>query len=92
VNAEVASRAETTRGTRRQARAVAVLAIGPMAILAGLVWALLQPYRITLFDPVGQGFWWLVAEPPLYVIAVGVVFHMTIAPGLVVDLERERDR
>jgi hypothetical protein len=76
---------------RRSARAVAVLAIGPAAIVAGAVWALLQPYRITLFDPVGQGFWWLVSQPPLYVIAVGIFFHVVIAPGIVADLDEERD-
>jgi len=91
VNTEVASRAETARGERRSARAVAVLAIGPVVVLCGLLWALIQPYRITLFDPAGQGFWWLLAEPPLYVIAVGVVFHMAVAPGLVADLERGGD-
>ena len=92
MNTEVASRAETARGARRSARAVAVLAIGPVVVLGGLLWALIQPYRITLFDPAGKGFWWLLAEPPLYVIAVGVVFHMAIAPGLVADLERGGDR
>ena len=50
-------------------------------------WALLQPYRITLLDPAGQGFWWLVSQPPLYAIAVGVIFHLAIAPGVVADLE-----
>ena len=92
MNTEVASRAETARGARRSARAVAVLAIGPAVVLGGLLWALIQPYRITLFDPAGKGFWWLFSEPPLYVIAVGVVFHMAIAPGLVADLERGGDR
>ena len=92
MNTEVASRVETARGARRSARAVAVLAIGPVVVLGGLLWALIQPYRITLFDPAGQGFWWLLAEPPLYVIAVGVVFHMAIAPGLVADLERGCNR
>jgi hypothetical protein len=91
VNTEVASRVETARGARRSARAVVVLAIGPVVVLGGLLWALIQPYRITLFDPAGQGFWWLLAEPPLYVIAVGVVFHMAVAPGLVADLERGGD-
>ena len=60
-------------------------------MVVGLVWALIQPYRITLFDLADQGFWWLLAEPPLYVLAVGAIFHMAIAPGLVADLERDRD-
>jgi len=75
---------------RRSARAVAVLSIGPVAVLAGIVWALLQPYRLTMLDPAGQGFWWLIAQPPLYVIAAGVFFHAVIAPGVVADVEDER--
>ena len=66
-----------------------MLFIGPAAALAGVVWAFLQPYRITLLDPAGQGFWWLVAEPPLYVIGAGVLFYLVIAPGVVDDLEED---
>lgn len=66
-----------------------MLFIGPAAALAGIVWAAWQPYRITLLDPSGQGFWWLVAQPPLYVIGAGLLFHLAIAPGVVADLERE---
>lgn len=73
--------------TRRSARARAALALGPLTVLAGLVWALLQPYRITLLHPHGQGFWWLVVEPPLLVMLVGVLFAWLVAPGLVRDLE-----
>ena len=76
---------------RRSTRARAVLSLGPLAALAGVLWALFQPYRITLLDPAGQGFWWLVSEPPLYVILVGVLFHALVAPGLVADLEEEED-
>jgi hypothetical protein len=72
---------------RRSARALAVGALGPLTALAGLVWALLQPYRITLLHPHGQGFWWLFAEPPLYVVAAGVAFALLVAPALVEDLE-----
>ncbi len=75
--------------TRRSARSVLVLSLGPLTILAGVVWAVLQPYRITLLHPHGQGFWWLLSEPPLYVILVGVLFHVLVAPGLVDDLEGE---
>jgi hypothetical protein len=89
VSTQVASKVESS--ARRSGRAVAILAIGPVIMVAGLIWALLQPYRITLLDPPGHGFWWLLAEPPLYVIAVGVIFHMAIAPGVVSDLEPEQD-
>jgi hypothetical protein len=89
VNTQVATKAEPTRRTR-SARALAVLSMGPLAVLAGIVWALLQPYRLTMLDPAGQGFWWLIAQPPLYVIAAGVFFHAVIAPGVVADLEDDR--
>jgi hypothetical protein len=78
--------------TRRSARALIVLSLGPLTALAGLVWALLQPYRITLLDPHGQGFWWLVSEPPLYVVLVGLLFHLLVAPGVVADLEEVERR
>ncbi|MFY9580372.1 MAG: hypothetical protein WAQ33_13740 [Gaiellaceae bacterium] len=61
--------------------------IGPVTVLAGTVWALLQPYRVTLLHPHGQGFWWLVVEPPLLVVAVGLLFHLVVLPGLLEDLE-----
>jgi hypothetical protein len=72
---------------RRSGRARAVAALGPLTMLAGVAWAFLQPYRVTLLHPRGQGFWWLLVEPPLLVIAVGVVFAVLIAPGLLEDLE-----
>lgn len=78
---------------RRSPRALAVSALGPLTVLAGLVWAFLQPYRVTLFHPRGEGFWWLVVEPPLLVIAVGVAFALLVVPGLLEDLvaaEEER--
>lgn len=78
--------------TRRSARAVAVSAIAPLAALAGLVWAVAQPYRLTLLHPRGEGFWWLVVEPPLLVVGVAALFHFLIAPGLLRDVaEAEED-
>jgi hypothetical protein len=62
--------------------------LGPATVAAGIIWALLQPYRLTIFDPGGQSFWWLVVEPQLLVILVGVLFHFLVAPGLLDDLER----
>jgi hypothetical protein len=72
--------------TRRTARALAVLSLGPLTMLGGVVWAFLQPWRVTLLHPRGQGFWWLVVEPPLLVVAAGLVFAL-IAQGIVRDLE-----
>jgi len=71
----------------RRSRVRVVLAIGPATVLAGVAWALVQPWRLTLLHPHGQGFWWLLAEPPLFVVLVGVLFRWVIAPGLVDDLE-----
>ncbi|MDE3191744.1 MAG: hypothetical protein KGL94_13100 [Acidobacteriota bacterium] len=75
---------------RRAVRARLVTGIGPATMLAGLVWVLVQPWRLTLLHPHGQGFWWLLAEPPLYVVLVGLVFRLVVAPGLVEDLEEGR--
>jgi hypothetical protein len=79
------------RGATRAAtwRIRIVLTLGPLAAVIGLGWALIQPYRLTLIHPHGQGFWWLFSEPPLYVVLVGVLFRLLIAPGLVKDLEEQ---
>ncbi len=58
-------------------------------MLAGVVWAFVQPWRLTLLHPRGESFWWLVVEPPLLVIAVGVAFHLLVVPGLLEDLESQ---
>ena len=86
MNAELASQLKA-RTARRSARAVAVSALGPVTIVGGLVWAFVQPYRITLLHPRGQGFWWLVVEPPLLVMLVGLLFALVVVPGLLEDLE-----
>jgi hypothetical protein len=56
-------------------------------MLGGAVWAIAQPYRITLLHPRGQGFWWLAIEPPLLVLAAGLFFWLVVARPLVADLE-----
>ncbi len=71
---------------RRSLRALAVLSLAPLTMLAGVAWAFLQPWRVTLMHPHGQGFWWLAVEPPLLVIAAGVVFAF-VATAIVRDLE-----
>ncbi len=86
MRAEPAAQLEASRA-RRSARAKVVLAIGPVTMLAGVLWGLWQPYRLTFLHPHGQSFWWLAVEPPLIVILVGVLFAAFVAPGLVDDLE-----
>ncbi len=88
MNAELVSELEVPR--HRTARARFVSALGPATALAGVIWAIVQPYRLTILHPDGYGFWWLVVEPPLLVIAVGLLFYFAIVPGLLEDLE-ERD-
>ena len=72
---------------RRSKRARAVASLGPATMLAGVAWAFLQPYRVTLLHPHGQGFWWLALEPPLLVVLAGIVFAHLVAPSVIEDLE-----
>jgi hypothetical protein len=85
MNAELISELEAPRHRTWRVRAVAT--IGPLTLLGGIVWALAQPYRVTLLHPQGQGFWWLFVEPPLLVMAVGLLFHFVVLPGLLEDAE-----
>ena len=87
MSTQLATEIRTT--TRRSARVYVLSGLGPTTVLAGVVWALLQPYRLTLLHPHGQGFWWLAVEPPLLVILVGALFHLLVVPGLVEDMEAE---
>jgi hypothetical protein len=89
VNAELVTELEAPL-QRTTTRARIMSALGPATALAGVVWALVQPYRITLLHPHGQGFWWLFVEPPLLVVAVGLFFHFVVMPGLIEDLEEEQ--
>ena len=63
--------------------------LGPLTVAAGIVWAILQPYRITLLHPRGEEFWFLAVQPPLLVIAAGIVFAVFVARPLVADLEAD---
>jgi hypothetical protein len=85
VNAELVSELEVPR--HRTARVRLITMLGPLTALAGAIWAIAQPYRLTILHPDGQGFWWLFVEPPLLVIAVGLFFYFAIVPGLLDDLE-----
>jgi hypothetical protein len=74
---------------RRTLRARTVLGLGPATMLAGVAWALIQPYRLIFLHPRGEGFWWLVGgEAPLFVVLAGVVFWRVVAVPLAEDLER----
>jgi hypothetical protein len=74
-------------GVARSARACAVSLIGPTTVAGGLIWGILQPHRLTILHPRGQGFWWLLLEPPLLVAAAGVIFALVVAKPLLTDLE-----
>lgn len=80
----------TQAAQQHDIRAHAISLLGPLVSAAGLVWAILQPDRITLLHPRGQGFWWLAVEPPLYVVVAGIVFTLVVARPLLADLERHR--
>ncbi len=88
MNAELVTELEAPL-QRATTRARIVSAVGPATALGGVIWALVQPYRITLLHPKGQGFWWLFVEPPLLVIAAALFFHFVVVPGLLEDLEEE---
>jgi hypothetical protein len=79
--------AERTRFSRPQV----VSLLGPVTAAAGVVWGILQPYRITLLHPRSQGVWWLLVEPPLLVVLVGIAFALVVARPLLVDLEERRE-
>ena len=71
----------------RTRRALGVLSLGPLTSLAGLVWAFVQPWRVTLLHPRGQGFWWLVVESPLLVILSVILEIFVIASPFYLHLE-----
>jgi hypothetical protein len=71
----------------RSNRARAVSLIGPTTIACGLIWGILQPHRLTILHPRGQGLWWLLLEAPLLVAAAGVIFALVVARPLLADLE-----
>ena len=76
------------RTIERSLRARVVLALGPVTMLGCVGWALVQPYRITLLHPFGQGFWWLVGgESPLFVVLAGLAFWRIVAIPLAEDID-----
>ena len=79
-----------TRGHALSLRPVLLAVLGPLTSLFGVAWAIVQPYRVTLLHPDGQGFWWLAVEPPLLVALAGIVFSAVVAAPLVRELEEDR--
>jgi hypothetical protein len=79
-------------GSYRSPRARAISLLGPLTVVGAVVWAVLQPYRLTLLHPYHQGFWWLVVEPPLLVAAAGIFFALAVARPLIDDLEQGSGR
>jgi len=71
--------------TSTRARIVALL--GPLTVVGGIIWAIIQPFRLTLLHPYHQGFWWLFIEGPLLVAIAGIVFAVFVARPLVAELE-----
>jgi hypothetical protein len=89
MNTQIATEVPREASRRRSARAYLLASLGPVTVVAGIVWALLQPYRLTFLHPFDQGFWWLLVEPPLLVALVGILFHFLVLPPLLEDLEEE---
>jgi hypothetical protein len=90
MSSEIAGQLEESaepRTARTQARVIAVEAIGPLTVVAGIVWAIAQPYRIAFLYPEGKGVYDYLAQPPLLVVLVGIAFGVLVAPSLVSDLE-----
>lgn len=83
--AEPAEQAEQLSATVR-ARVLAVESLGPLTILAGVVWAIAQPYRLVFLRDTDKGLWDYLGQPPLLVAFVGLVFAIGIAPGLLEDM------
>ena len=76
-----------TRAGALSPRQVVLTLLGPLTALAGVAWAIVQPYRITLLHPRGEGFWWLFVQPPLWILLAGLAFHVFVARPLIEDLD-----
>ena len=87
MSAEVAQEHVRERARVASLRPKLVLGVGWTAVVAGVLWAVVQPWRLTILHPFHQGFWWLVSEPPLYVVVAGLLFRLVVAPPLLRDLE-----
>jgi hypothetical protein len=79
--------ARSLPAVRRSWRGQVISLLGPATIAAGLIWGIVQPWRLTILHPLHQGLWWLAIEPPLLVVVAGVVFALVVARPLLADLE-----
>lgn len=71
---------------------LAIQLIGPLTILGGVVWAVAQPYRISLAHTAEKSLYHVLVPGPLLVVLVGLAYAFVLAPGLMRDLrEGERD-
>lgn len=70
-------------------RGSALALIGPFTALAGVVWAVAQPYRLAPIDH-WAGAWNYAAQPPLLVVAVGLIFEFAVALPLLRQLQGTR--
>ncbi len=71
---------------------LAIEAIAPLTIVAGVVWAIAQPYRVAFIYRDGKGVYDYLFQPPLLVVLVGVAFGLFVAPSLVRDLLEADER
>lgn len=80
-----------TRARATSTRQVVVSLLGPATALAGVAWAIVQQWRVTLLHPHGQGFWWLFVQPPVWIVLAGLGFHVFVARPLLDDLDNLDD-
>src|SRR3954451_4808503 len=84
-------RARRAVRARMSLRHAAVSSLGPLVVLAGLLWMVVQPERLTLLHPLGESFWWLLVEPQLLVVRARLLFAFGVAPGLMDDLDAVKE-
>lgn len=65
---------------------LAIQLLGPLTILGGVIWAVAQPYRLSLAYTADKSVYHVLVQGPLLVIAVGALYAVLVAPGLVRDL------
>ena len=92
MNSNVATHSAVEMSYVRSVRAFVLSLLGPLTIGGGVIWAIVQPWRLTILHPDGQGFWWLVIEPPLLLAAAGAAFALVIARPLLAELDEARSR